>query len=91
MRLHQMLGETLLGYVPSLNQFTGGPHIQFKLISVDVGGIWVECQSYTEEILKKGNRQDAPKTPVLFLPFSSINYLARVHDAPALSEKSLGL
>jgi len=91
MRLHEMIGETLWGIVPSLHKLEGGPHIVFKLVSVDVGGIWVESQSYTEMVLKKGNRQDAARSPVLFVPFSSIDYLARVQDVPALSAKSLGL
>lgn len=91
MRLHEMIGESLWGLVPSFENIEGGPHITFKLLAVDVGGIWVESQSYTEMILKRGKRQDAPRTPVFFLPYSSISYLTRMHEVPALSSTSLGL
>jgi hypothetical protein len=91
LRLHDMLGEMLVGIVPVLDAVDGGPHIEFRLISVDVGGIWVESQSFTEMILKTGNKQASEKSPALFLPFSSISYLARIHDVPALSEKGFGL
>jgi hypothetical protein len=92
MRLHQMIGDVLFGFVPCLKALTGeeGPH-KLKLIAVDVGGIWVECQTLTEKVLTFAARQDSLNTPRLFLPFSSITYLALLYDAPALSEQALGL
>jgi hypothetical protein len=92
MRLHQMIGDVFLGNIPCLKILTDreGPY-RVKLISVDVGGIWVECQAFTEKMLELAKRQDASNSPRLFLPFSSIVYLANLHDSPALSEQSLGL
>jgi hypothetical protein len=86
-RLHNMIGETLLASVPRLNP----QYAEFKLLAVDVGGIWVESQDYVEMILKKANMSGALKTPVIFLPFSSIDYITVLQDSPALSETSLGL
>jgi hypothetical protein len=43
MRLNQMIGDVLLAIVPSLDETLGGGPHELKLISVDIGGIWVEC------------------------------------------------
>jgi hypothetical protein len=89
MQLNQMIGETLLGDVPSLSSAGSGDNYRFKLVSVDTGGIWVESQSLIEHFLHLAKTADAPESPVFFLPFSSINYLVHLHDAKALSQKSL--
>ena len=90
MRLHDMAGQILIGHVPALNEdFGKQAHYQFKLINVDVGGIWVECQSLTEFFLKNLNVTSTEKSPVFFLPFSSIKYLTTASDVPALSERAL--
>ena len=91
MRLDQMIGETLIGEIPGLSQYFPGLSNEFKLLSVDVGGIWIENQTLTELFLKEAQRVDASESPAFFLPFSSIHHLARLHDSPALSEKALGL
>lgn len=91
MRLHEMIGETLIGDIPALEEYGGKIHFQFKLVSVDVGGIWIECQSLIDYFLKDMGLSQTSKTPILFVPFASIKLLVRILDVPALSETALGL
>lgn len=82
-----MIGEVIYGFVPSL-----GKHpMEFKILSVDVGGLWVESQEYVEGILKILKKNHAQFTPIIFLPFSSISYMVLLHDSLSLSERSLGI
>jgi hypothetical protein len=92
MRLHQMIGDTILAVAPCLDPLIGtqGPH-KLKLLSVDVGGVWVESQVFIERVLNLFSQPDATNSPIFFLPFSSITYLTLLHDSPALSERALGL
>jgi hypothetical protein len=69
----------------------GKGFFRLKLVAIDAGGIWVESQDYVNEMLKKTKLQHAPLTPVLFLPFSSIEHLVYLHEAHSISEESLGL
>ena len=92
MRLESMIGEVVVGHIPALNEDFGGQmHIRFKLVDVDPGGIWIECQSLTEFFLKQLNATSAERSPVFFVPFSSIRFLTTADDIPALSAKALGL
>jgi hypothetical protein len=93
MRLHDLLGQTLIAVIPALDSFGGRKNklLIIKLISVDAGGIWIESQQYTEWVLKIAELTDSENSPILFVPFSSITYLAKMRDVPALSEESLGL
>ena len=88
-----MIGDTLLAAVPVLEHIDGEKEkfITIRLISVDAGGIWVESQEYTDWLLKTLGRTQANTTPVLFLPFGSIDYLTYLADLPSLSAASLGL
>lgn len=93
MRLHDLLGQTLIAVIPALDSFGGDKNrmLLIRLISVDAGGIWIESQQYTEWVLNLAERTDSENSPILFVPFSSISYLAKLQNVPALSEKSLGL
>jgi hypothetical protein len=93
MRLHDVLGQTLVAVIPALDSFGGHKNklLIIKLISVDAGGIWIESQQYTECVLKLSGLTQAEQSPILFVPFSSISYLGKLQNSPALSEKSLGL
>jgi hypothetical protein len=93
MRLHDLLGQTLIAVIPALEDFNTKKNkmLIVKLISVDAGGIWIESQQYTEWVLKLAERTESENSPILFVPFSSITYLVKLYDVPALSEKSLGL
>jgi hypothetical protein len=86
-RFHAMIGETFMGLVPSLNN---AKYITFKLLSVDVGGLWIESQRYIEQMLEMFGADSSQNTPVIFLPFSSILHVIHLADYPALSEKGLG-
>lgn len=62
-----------------------------KLHNVEEGGIWVESQALTEIVLGIFQVPTAPKTLVIFLPWSQIRMIFGYRDAPSLSEKALGL
>jgi hypothetical protein len=62
-----------------------------KLIEVEAGGIWIESQVKTNEILKYLNAASAPRTPVFFLPFAAIAWISYWIEGPALSEESFGV
>jgi hypothetical protein len=62
-----------------------------KLLGIENGGIWLESQQKTNEILRFLERDSAPKTPVFFLPFSSIAWISYWMDIPSLSETALGI
>lgn len=91
LRLYDMIGEVLSASVPEMTELLGDVPQKLKLVSVDVGGIWIECQILTDKTLAVASRQDASDSPVMFLPFSSIRYLARLYGVPSLSEQALGL
>lgn len=59
------------------------------LRGVENGGIWVESQELTEGMLELVRLKAAPKTPVLFLPYSSIACAIASIETPALSDKAL--
>jgi hypothetical protein len=89
MYLEEMIGQTLVGEVSCFDGFGDEPHVQFKLLSVDSGGLWVESQSIHEFFLKKAGATSSPRSAIFFLPYSSIRYLSFAQDVPALSEKVL--
>ena len=65
--------------------------ILVKILDVDVGGIWIEWQEKTEEILAILQAASAPVTPIFFLPYAQILWTHALLDSPALSEKAFGV
>lgn len=63
----------------------------FKLLAVEVGGIWVEGQSLTDWYLSQGKVATASEIPVAFLPYSQIQCILSAKGGVSLSEKSFGL
>lgn len=62
-----------------------------KLIDVENGGIWIESQPKTDELLEFLGVSAAPKTPIFFLPFAQIAWLQSWLEIQSLSEKSFGV
>jgi hypothetical protein len=62
-----------------------------KILGVEVGGIWIEWQQKTEEILAALQLSSASKTPIFFLPYAHIQWINALLDSPALSEKAFGV
>jgi hypothetical protein len=87
-RFQEMIGETLLGVILPLHPTQ---MVSFKLRAVEAGGLWIESQIVIEGLLRKLGEQASEKTPLLFVPFSQIKYIAAFHDVPALSERGFGV
>lgn len=84
MRLSQHINETFRGKFEIHKEF-----IEFKLISVDVGGIWIESQLFNDLLFKSLNTTMLERTPIVFVPFSGIHWIVSLVDAPALSDTAL--
>ena len=88
LRLRQMVGETVKGVVLFIHQTR---ILDLKIHGIEFGGIWLECQNVTEGMLARIGEQSAPKTPIVFVPYSQIKFLLSSIDAPALSERGFGV
>lgn len=61
---------------------------------VEISGIWVDSQHFTDWLLGQGNVPTFPKTFLVFLPFAQIQAIVAGSehlDQTALSEKPFGL
>jgi hypothetical protein len=88
MRLSEFVGQTLTAWIPLIHT----THFQeVKLHGIDGGGVWIESQTITNQLLSIANVQDAPRTLVFFVPFHEIRFLMRSIDSPSLCEKAFGL
>ena len=65
--------------------------IRATLKGVELGGIWIEAQVFTDSVLDSIDKTMLEATPLFFVPFSSIRFLTTAHEFPALSEGALGL
>lgn len=88
LQLTDLVGETI--FIRSIALDVKDP-VFVKLFSVDSGGVWIQSQKITEEMLEALKRDSAPKSPVCFVPYSQIAWICHWIDEPSLSEKSLGL
>ncbi len=61
------------------------------LRGVENGGIWIESQPLTNQILEKFGAATAPRTAIFFLPWHQVSFVMDSLDVPSLSEKGLGL
>ena len=69
------------------------PKIVFEatIVSVDVGGLWLESQQFNEMILGALKISATPQKPLLFFPYSEIFYAIFSVEGVALSEERLGV
>jgi len=61
------------------------------LHGVEDGGIWIESQSLTNQLLEKFSVAASPRTAIFFLPWHQVSLVMDSLDVPALSEKGLGV
>jgi hypothetical protein len=62
---------------------------EVRLHKVDIHGIWIESQYVIEKILAEANQTSAGRSPVIFLPWTSIACVFDFVQTPALSDSSL--
>jgi hypothetical protein len=59
------------------------------LRGVDSGGIFLEMQKLTDEVLGILKMRAAPRTPVIFIPYHVIVSIVVPMDSPSISDKEL--
>ena len=79
MQLSDFVGEQIAILIP---RFDDARYHRVKLNGVEAGGIWIESQEFTDEVL--GTRLGAPKTLVLFVPYNEIAYAVGSISEPSL-------
>jgi hypothetical protein len=58
-----------------------------KLHAVELTGIWIECQDFTDAMMQKCRLSTSITTPVLFVPFTSIEFiLGSIYESSAARE-----
>jgi len=67
----------------------GKPH-ELKLWGVDIGGIWIESQDFTEASLAAAQVSMSDKTVLAFVPYHRIEMILATIDLPSFSERVLG-
>jgi len=53
----------------------------------DLGGVWVEYQTITDQILKSLDISMLEKTPLMFIPYSRIMFAFASNDVPSISSR----
>ena len=86
--LKSMVGEMIIIRIPALNQ---DEMSLVKLHGVEANGLWVESQDFTDSMMKKCNLAASITTVLLFVPFSSIEFIVGRYHSFALSETAFGL
>ncbi len=86
--LKSMVGEMIIVRIPALNR---DEMSLVKLHGVEANGLWIESQEFTDAMMKKCNLATSVTTTVLFVPFSSIDFVVGSRRSLALSEAAFGL
>jgi hypothetical protein len=88
MKLSDYLGQTLIMLIP----FIETEHYQqVKLVSVESGGIWIECQSLIDQIYTALDAAASERTPVFFIPYQHILFATVPREGMALNESAFGV
>jgi hypothetical protein len=61
------------------------------LKGVDAGGVWIEHQLFTDNMLKLINQTAGDKTPLVFVPYAQIKAIFVYGEYLSISATSLGL
>jgi hypothetical protein len=88
MQLSDYVGRDLVVLIPRLNSDV---ERKVRLHGVEAGGIWIESQQVTNELLTRIGVSIAPKTMIFFFAYSEIVYAMTSIDQPALNETTLGV
>lgn len=84
----EMVGKMIVARIPSLDQEN---MVTVQLHKVEANGIWVESQEFNDEILERVGMAASLRGLVLFIPFSSIDFIVSSMSSPALSEAAFGV
>ena len=65
--------------------------LELKLEGVEQGGIWIQSQKLTDDLLRAMVRPSLEGTLVVFVPYSAIQYAVVLGEGVSLSAEKLGL
>jgi len=85
--LKTMEGETVVARIPTLSKDL----VLVRLHRVETHGLWIECQTYTDALMKRFGMSSSTTTPLLFFPFASIGFVMSSVRMLSLSEEAYGL
>jgi hypothetical protein len=86
--LKSMVGEIVIARIPFLER---KEMLQVKIHGVEVNGIWIENQDFTNRMMKKFGMASSATTLILFVPFHGIKYIVGARRSLSLSETAFGL
>ena len=88
MRFNELVGHTVYAVIPIIHRVD---FQEIKILGCEGGGVWVECQTMANIMLKAIGQQVARRTLIFFLPFHQITLVWTVLDEPSLSESAFGI
>jgi hypothetical protein len=83
-----MVGQLILVRITFLNPTE---YQTAKLHGIEMGGLWLECQSLTDWFLSHREQATAPITVVAFVPYAQILCVLSSIGSISLSEKAFGV
>ena len=86
--LANMIGEVIIVRIPLLD---AERMILVKLHGIELHGIWIESQDFTNQLMEKFHFSSSRTTPIVFVPFVKVDFIIASLDSLSLSESSFGL
>jgi hypothetical protein len=86
--LASMIGEIIIVRIPLLD---AERMILVKLNGIELQGIWIESQDFTNQLMEKFHFSSSRTTPIVFVPFVKVDFIIASLDSLSLSEPSFGL
>jgi hypothetical protein len=83
-----MIGEIIIVRIPLLD---AERMILVKLHGIELHGIWIESQDFTNQLMEKFHFSSSRTTPIVFVPFVKVDFIIASLDSLSLSESSFGL
>lgn len=73
--LRSLIRHKVLANIPI---FHSSELYEFTLHGVEEGGLWLENDKTTQQILKAAGLGSSPRAVIFFIPFDKINFIIRV-------------
>lgn len=88
MKLSDYIGQTLVMLIPFIEE---DHYQQAKLMGVESGGVWIECQTLIDRMYSPIGAAASEKTPIFFLPYQQILFATVPRNGMALNESAFGV
>ena len=86
--LKSMIGEMIVARIPALD--TDDMSL-VKLHGVEANGIWIESHDFTQSMMNRCDLAISETTTILFVPFSSVEYIVDAYRSTSISEFAFGV